>query len=259
MKRRNSSVIGERGTARGAVRRERLPLERIVTLALCRLGLALLLTLSSLAAAQLDLTTRLTPWPPAAWPQGAQGEVHAVTVEDVTSVDFSEENLTSIFSFPVSEMGEVTYNFPAELPRGVRRFYQAASLDDFQLCPEVAPSLSPPDTEVVLLRFALYADGAFWGVLDLSTESGSLFSVELRSFMGLLYAREPFLVVGSGYCPSEELEVTITLDLQAGLNLLEVSGTGSLAGGKMLLTTTETLDLPQTPIGIGVGMSGGAF
>ena len=218
-----------------------------------------LLTLLPLAAAQLDLSTRLTPWPPAGWPQGAQGEVHAITVEDVTPEDAGAEDLQSVFSFPVSETGEVTYNFPAELPRRARGYYQDASLDDFQLCSEVAPSLSPPDVQMVLLNLALYADGEPWGVLDLSVESGSLLSVELRSFAGLLYAREPFLVAGSGYCPSEGLEVGITLDLQAGLNLLEVSGTGSLAGGELRMTTTETLDLPQTPVEIGAGVSGGAF
>lgn len=222
--------------------------------------LALLTFICSLASlpialAQLDLTTRLTPWPPAGWPQGAQGEVHAVTVEDVTAEDFSEEDLTTVFTFPVSETGEVTYSFPEELPRGAGRFYQDASLDDFQLCPEVAPSLSPPGAQLVLLKLALYADGEFWGVVDLTSEQGGLFSYELRTLLGVLYAREPFQVVGGGFCPSEGTQVTTALDLQAGLNLLEVSGSADITGGELLLKTTETLDLPQTP----VGMSGGAF
>ena len=218
--------------------------------------LALMLLTSSYAAAQLDLTTRLTPWPPEGWPEGARGEVRAVTVENLTVEDFDPEDLQSVFSFPVSETGEVTYRFPEELPRNARRSYQEAALDDFQLCPEVAPALSPPGVQLVLLNFALYADGELWGLLDLSTQSGDLFSFELRSFAGLLYAREPFRVGGSGFCPGEGVDVQTDLDLEAGLNLLEVSGSANLGGGALLLTTAEALDLPQTPIGIGA--SGGA-
>ena len=238
-------------------------LERRLRRNLCRAMLYFILflfLLSPLASAQLELTTRLTPWPPEGWPAGAEGEVHAVAVADVTVEDYSEENLTTVFTFPVSETGEVTYRLPEELPRRARRFYQEASLDDFQLCPEVAPALSPPGARMVLLELALYADGQFWGIVDLTAEQGGLFDYELRTLLGLLYAPEPFRVAGSGFCAGEGSQVTTDLDLQAGLNLLEVSGSASLAGGEMLLTTTETLDLPQTPIGIGVGggVSGGA-
>ena len=114
---------------------------------------------------------------------------------------------------------------------------------------------------MALLNLYLYADGELWGVLDLSAEGGDLFSLNLRSFLGFVYAREPFRVTGGGYCPVDEQQVEIALDLQAGLNLLELSASGSLMGGVTTrLTTTETLDLPQTPIGIGVGggVSGGA-
>ena len=220
----------------------------------------ILLSLCASASAQLELTTRLTPWPPEGWPSGAEGEVHAVAVADVTAEDYSEENLTTVFSFPVSETGEVTYRLPKELPRNARRFYQEASLDDFQRCPEVAPSLSPPGARMVLLKLALYADGQFWGVVNLTAEQGGLFDYELRTLLGLLYAPEPFRVTGSGFCAGEGSQVMTELDLQAGLNLLEVSGAASLVGGEMLLTTTGTLDLPQTPIGIDVGggVSGGA-
>ena len=115
------------------------------------------LSLCASASAQLELTTRLTPWPPAGWPEGVQGEVRAVTVEDITLEEFEPADLQSVFSFPVSETGEVTYRLPEALPRRARRFYQEVSLDDLQLCPEVAPSLSPPGAQMVLLNFALYS------------------------------------------------------------------------------------------------------
>ena len=218
-----------------------------------------LFSLCASASAQLELTTRLTPWSPQGWPEGTQGEVHVVTVENAAAED--AEDLQTIFSFPVSETGEVTYRFPEELPRNARRFYYPVSLNAFQLCPEVSPTLSPPEAEMALLYLYLYADGELWGVLDLSAEGGDLFSLDLRSFLGFVYAREPFRVTGSGYCPIDERQVEIALDLQAGLNLLEISASGSLMGGiTTRLTTTETLDLPQTPIGIDVGggVSGGA-
>ena len=70
---------------------------------LISLVILILFLLSSGALAQdVAFTTRLTPWPPEGWSEGAKGEVHAATVT-------ANEGLVTIFIFPIGERGEVTY------------------------------------------------------------------------------------------------------------------------------------------------------
>ena len=106
--------------------------------------------------------------------------------------------------------------------------------------------LSPPDVEIVYINFVIYADGELWGVPDISATTETFLSMEVRTFAGLFYAREPLRV--SSRCEGEAALDT-ALMLEEGPNLLEISGVATLSGlGDVTLQTTDTLDLPQTPV-----------
>ena len=111
--------------------------------------------LSGALAQDLAFTTRLSPWPPEGWPEGAQGEVRLGTATP-------ELRLVTFLSFPVSETGEVTYRLPETLPEGAEALYRPASVDLFAYCPGVNPVISPPEAEVVYLNFFLFVDGEPW-------------------------------------------------------------------------------------------------
>ena len=92
------------------------------------LPLLLFLFSSSALSQDLAFTTRLSPWPPEGWPEGAQGEVRLGAATP-------ELRLVTFLSFPVSETGEVTYRLPEALPEGAEALYRPASVDLFAYCP----------------------------------------------------------------------------------------------------------------------------
>ena len=204
--------------------------------------LPLLLFFSCTLAQDLAFTTRLSPWPPEGWPEGAQGEVHLGAATP-------EPRLVTFLSFPVSETGEVTYRLPETLPEGAEALYVPAYVDLFVYCSGVNPVISPPEAELVYLNFFLFADDEPWGSLDVGSTIETSASLRLRVFWGLLYAKAPFAVAGSGQCENEgSAQVETALALEAGLNLVELGAVTTLEASNVTLTTVPMLDLPQTPM-----------
>ena len=106
--------------------------------------------------------------------------------------------------------------------------------------------LSPPDAETVYINFVIYADGKLWGVPDISATTQTFLSMEVRTFAGLFYAREPLRV--SSRCEGEAA-LDMALTLEEGLNSLAMSMVANLSGlSDVTLRTTDTLDLLQTPV-----------
>ena len=195
----------------------------------------------------LDITTRLSPWPPPGWPEGAQGEVRLVAQAE------GENNDIGIV-FPIGEAGEVTYRFPETLPRRANSFYAPFDLAEFTVCPEASPTLSPPDVEVATLVFELYADGEVWGTVDMTLDQEGLFSYSGEMLLAIFYARAPVRLGGGGVCPGVEVtdtpsEVVYDLNLQEGPNVAVMAYEASLSDTmSMMLTTRESLELPGTPV-----------
>ena len=209
------------------------------------LPLLLFLFFSCALAQDLAFTTRLSPWPPEGWPEGAQGEVRLGAVTP-------EPRLVTFLSFPVSETGEVTYRLPETLPEGAEALYMPAYVDLFVYCSGVNPVVSPPEAELVYLNFFLFADGEPWGSLDVGSTVETSASLRLRVFWGLLYAKEPFAVAGSGQCESGVgAQVETELAFKAGLNLVELGAVTTLEETNVTLRTVPLLDLPQTPVSAG--------
>ncbi len=215
------------------------------------LPLLLFLCFSSALAQDLAFATRLSPWPPEGWPEGAQGEVRL-------GAPTPENRLVTFLSFPVSDTGEVTYRLPETLPEGAEALYRPASVTLFAYCPGVNPVVAPPEAELVLLNFFLFADGEPWGSLDIGSSVRTSDSLRQRLFWALLYAGAPFAVAGSGQCEnSVGAQVETALALEAGLNLVEVDAVTTLAGTSVVLTTVDVLDLPQTPLAMNFGGASG--
>ena len=211
--------------------------------------------LISLTPAQsLDTATRLSPWPPLGWPAGAKGEVRLVApaAPDPVSGDIGVH-------FEVGPAGEVTYRLPDELPRQAEQFYEPLDISDLVFCDEAYPTVSPPDVEVVVLQFALFADGELWGLIEMSDmQQPGLFTVTVEQLAGLYYARAPVRIGGSGICTEQDFaEISYDLNLEAGRNLVVARAEGTLAGTNMTLTTSETLELPGTPVGYPRRVKGG--
>ena len=196
--------------------------------------------LSLTTAQSLDVATRLTPWPPEGWPEGAQGEVKLVT--DKTDEDVG-------LTFPVGENGEVTYRLPETLPRRANKFFAPLELSDLTMCDEVSPTLTPADADVLLLTFRLYADGEPWGWVEIAGGSQDLLEFSGENIGGVYYAKAPLRVGGSGNCLADPMEVVYDLNLQTGRNLLYMSYTISPEGTAMTMTTSETIELPSSPVG----------
>lgn len=204
--------------------------------------------LQSVSAQSLDIATRLTPWPPPGWPEGAQGEVRLVA-----QGDGGQSEATGIV-FPIGEAGEVTYRFPEALPRRADRFYRPVDMEEYAVCPEVSPTLSPPDGEVALIGFEVYANGEAWGVVEMTLEQEELFSISGESVLAVLYARAPIRIGGGGICPAADAlgdasEVVYDLSLEEGPNVAVMAYEASFSGIiSMTLTTRESLELPGTPV-----------
>ena len=195
----------------------------------------------------LDVATRLSPWPPPGWPEGAQGEVRLVAQAEGENNDIG-------IAFPIGEAGEVTYRFPETLPRRANSFYAPIDLAEFTICPEASPTLSPPDVEVATLVFEIYADGEVWGAIDMSLDQQEMFSYSGETFAAIFYARAPLRLGGGGVCPGVTdidvpSEVVYDMNLQEGPNVAVMAYEASLSGSTaMTLTTRDTLELPGTPV-----------
>ena len=140
---------------------------------------------------------------------------------------------TSVFSFPISDTGEVTYLFPTELPDEAKSLYEPASLDTFTFCPGVDPILSPPGVPVLFMAFLLYADGELWGQIDMTELTANLFSTEGRRLIALVYADAPLTVSGAGACPDGGMTIEMRVSLGAGPNLLEARSVADLGGANL--------------------------
>ena len=212
----------------------------------------LFLVLSCALAQDLAFVTRLAPWPPEGWPEGAQGEVRL-------GAPTPENRLVTFLSFPVSDTGEVTYRLPETLPEGAEALYRPASVDLFTYCPGVNSVISPPEAELVYLTFFLFADGEPWGSLDIGSKVDTSASLRLRLFWGLLYAKEPLAVASSGQCAdSVGAQIETALTFEPGLNLVEMDAVTTLEATNITLVTVDVLDLPQVPMPLDFGgMYGG--
>ena len=196
----------------------------------------------------LDVATRLTPWPPEGWPEGAQGEVRLSARGD------DGESLETGIVFPIDEAGEVTYRIPESLPRRANSLFGPVELEEFSLCPEVSPTLSPPDAEMVFLGFEIYADGELWGVVDMSAQREETSGYSGESLVALIYARAPLRIGGGGVCPPTDTasgftEITYDLTLQEGPNVAVIAFEAEPPDtARMTLTTRESLELSGTPV-----------
>ena len=201
--------------------------------------------LSSAYAQPLEVTARFSPWPPEGWPEGAQGEVRAeAIVEEGEGEDSAYE---TVFRFPISEDGQVTYRFPERLPRRARRLYAPVRLENYVSCEGITSVMSPPDATIVVLRLNIYADEVWWGYVSIGVTETDLFSIDIKQVFGIAYARSPFTLNASGRCEDTGILDVTALDMREGPNILQVEDDGETS----LLHTVEALNLPQEAVGFG--------